>query len=236
MHIHEGIVPGIYNYSGPAGGRGITLFFTLYYLMTGLHADTDLPTLWLWMFITGLGIGPTLSVFTIIVQNAVPFRQLGVATSNLTFFCQIGGSIGLAITGTVFGTALGEQIPLQMQKAEVPQPIITQFASTGSSGLDRLVGVGQDLGTQILAAVPEQFRALVEPYIGAIVGAIHEGFTIAVTQAFWIGVVATIGALIVSFGLKEIPLRTHHGEAPGPAAESPNPAAAGRLSGLGSTD
>lgn len=212
-------------------------FMTLgLYLMTGLHADTDLPTLWLWMFITGLGIGPTLSVFTIIVQNAVPFRQLGVATSNLTFFRQIGGSIGLAITGTVFGTALGEQIPLQMQKAEVPQPIITQFASTGSSGLDRLVGVGQDLGTQILAAVPEQFRALVEPYIGAIVGAIHEGFTIAVTQAFWIGVVATIGALIVSFGLKEIPLRTHHGEAPGPAAESPNPAAAGRLSGLGSTD
>jgi cytochrome c oxidase subunit 3 len=38
MHIHDGIVPGIYYYSGPAGGRGITLFFTLYYLMTGLHA------------------------------------------------------------------------------------------------------------------------------------------------------------------------------------------------------
>lgn len=212
-------------------------FMTLgLYLMTGLHADTDLPTLWLWMFITGLGIGPTLSVFTIIVQNAVPFRQLGVATSNLTFFRQIGGSIGLAITGTVFGTALGEQIPLQMQKAEVPQPIITQFAATGSSGLDRLVGVGQDLGTQILAAVPEQFRALVEPYIGAIVGAIHEGFTIAITQAFWIGVIATVGAFLVSFGLKEIPLRTHLGEAPGPAAEGANPATGGRLRGVGSTD
>ncbi|HET7169599.1 MAG TPA: MDR family MFS transporter [Candidatus Limnocylindrales bacterium] len=215
---------------------GLVLMTLGLYLMTGLHADTDLPILWLWMFITGLGIGPTLSVFTIVVQNAVPFRQLGVATSNLTFFRQIGGSIGLAITGTVFGTALGEQIPLQMQKADVPQPIISQFAATGSSGLDRLVGVGQDLGTQILAAVPEQFRTLVEPYIGQIVRAIHEGFTIAVTQAFWVGVVATIGALVVGFGLKEIPLRTHHGEAPGPAPEAANATAGGRLTGVGSTD
>ena len=35
-------------------------------LMTNLRTDTDQPTLWLWMFITGIGIGPTLSVFTII--------------------------------------------------------------------------------------------------------------------------------------------------------------------------
>ena len=48
------------------------------------------------MFVTGVGIGPTLSVFTIVVQNAVPFSKLGVATSNLTFFRQIGGSVGLA--------------------------------------------------------------------------------------------------------------------------------------------
>ena len=43
-------------------------------LMSNIRADTDLPVLWVWMFITGLGIGPTLSVFTIVVQNAVPFR------------------------------------------------------------------------------------------------------------------------------------------------------------------
>jgi len=38
IHIHDGIVPGIHYYSGPAAGRGISLFFTLYYMMTGLHA------------------------------------------------------------------------------------------------------------------------------------------------------------------------------------------------------
>ena len=69
-------------------------------LMTQLRSDTSLPVFWLWMFITGVGIGPTLSVFTIVVQNAVPFNKLGVATSNLTFFRQIGGTIALAFVGT----------------------------------------------------------------------------------------------------------------------------------------
>ena len=49
-------------------------------LMTQLTADTPVPVVWLWMFIAGLGVGPTFSVFTIVIQNAVPFQQLGVAT------------------------------------------------------------------------------------------------------------------------------------------------------------
>jgi EmrB/QacA subfamily drug resistance transporter len=55
-------------------------------LMTQLTAETPIPVVWLWMFIAGLGVGPTFAVFTLIVQNAVPFHMLGVATSNLTFF------------------------------------------------------------------------------------------------------------------------------------------------------
>lgn len=68
------------------------------FLMTGLTKDTPVPVVWLWMFIAGLGVGPTFSVPTIVIQNAVPFRQLGVATSNLTFFRQIGGTIALAFS------------------------------------------------------------------------------------------------------------------------------------------
>ena len=70
--------------------------------MTQLTKDTPVPIVWLWMFIVGLGVGPTFSVFTIVIQNAVPFRQLGVATSNLTFFRQIGGTVALAFVGTIF--------------------------------------------------------------------------------------------------------------------------------------
>ena len=56
------------------------------------------------MFVTGLGVGPTFAVFTLVVQNSVPVERLGTATSNLTFFQQVGGTVGLAITGTIFAT------------------------------------------------------------------------------------------------------------------------------------
>ncbi len=170
------------------------------------------------MFIAGAGIGPTLSVYTIVVQNAVPFRQLGVATSNLTFFRQIGGSVGLAVTGTIFGSRLVAELPGQLKAAGVPDQAAAQFSNAGTSALDNLVGVGNDLGAQILAAVPPAFQDAVKPIIPNIVAGIHSAFTIGVTSAFQIGVVTTILAAGTALFLKEIPLRTHTGEAPTPAA------------------
>jgi Na+/melibiose symporter-like transporter len=176
-------------------------------LMTGLRAETDLPALWLWMFIIGVGVGPTLSVFTIIVQNAVPFQALGVATSNLTFFRQIGGTIGLAIAGTVFGDTLRQQVPTQLVASGVPQQFVTQFANGTALNTNDIAGVGGDLGARILAGVPAQFHAAVEPQIPAIVHGIKEAFTISIADTFYLGVAAAIVAVLVSFLIREIPLR-----------------------------
>ena len=193
---------------------GIAIMAVGLFLMTNLRADTSLPTLWLWMFITGLGIGPTLSVFTIVVQNAVPFRQLGVATSNLTFFRQIGGSIGLALLGTVFANRLTEEIPTQLVAAGVPPQAVDQFTAGGQG--TSLIAVGSDLGQTILAGVPAAARPFIEPLIPNIVGGIHEAFSLAIATIFLIGVVTTIVALAVAVFVHEIPLRMHHGEAPPP--------------------
>jgi EmrB/QacA subfamily drug resistance transporter len=187
-------------------------------LMTQLKADTEITTLWVWMFVTGAGIGPTLSVFTIVVQNAVPFRQLGVATSNLTFFRQIGGSVGLAVTGTIFGSRLVEELPAQLTAAGVPPQVVSQFSGAGTSALDNLVGVGNNLGDQILATVPAAIRPAIEPIIPAIVNGIHSAFTIGVTAAFQVGVICTILAAVAALAMQEIPLRTTMGEVPTPAA------------------
>ena len=205
-------------------------------LMTQLKANTDLPTLWVWMFVTGAGIGPTLSVFTIVVQNAVPFRQLGVATSNLTFFRQIGGSVGLAITGTLFGTRLVDELPGQLTAAGLPPQVASQFSGAGTGALDNLIGVGSDLGAQILALVPPAFQDAVKPLIPAIVGGIHNAFTIAVTATFQVGVVCTILAAGAALIMQEIPLRTTMGEAPAAAAAAVGAEVPPRLTGSPTTD
>src|SRR3954464_8982700 len=120
-------------------------------LMTQLRADTPVPIVWLWMFIAGIGVGPTFAVFTLIVQNAVPFNMLGVATSNLTFFRQIGGTVALAIVGTLFASSFQEQIAPQMTLAHVPGDVVTGFTQAMQSGafdFNQLTGTG-DLGAAI---------------------------------------------------------------------------------------
>jgi EmrB/QacA subfamily drug resistance transporter len=178
-------------------------------LMTQLTATTDLAIVWFWMFLAGLGVGPTFSVFTIVVQNAVPFSQLGVATSNLTFFRQIGGSVALAIVGTIFGSTFLDQIGPQLGAAGVPAQVVAGFGQATSSGaldFNQLTGVG-DLGAAILAATPEAFRAGIEPFIGQIVAGIHQAFSLAVAQTFWIGVAAAIVAAVAAAFMIEHPLR-----------------------------
>ncbi len=199
------------------------------FLMTNLRADTDLPVMWLWMFITGLGIGPTLSVFTIVVQNAVPFSKLGVATSNLTFFRQVGGSVGLALLGTVFGQRLAEELPKELTAAGVPEQLVSQLGSGGGAGAESLIVVGQDLGTTILNLVPEQFRSVVEPLIPNIVLGIHQAFTTAVTATFVVGIVTSVVAFAAALVMRELPLRTTRGHSPSAASV---PAAEGQQPGL----
>ena len=131
-------------------------------LLTNLRADTDRPVMWLWMLLTGLGIGPSFAVFTLVVQNTVAPDRIGVATSSLTFFQQIGGTVGLTLAGTIFASKFADEVPTRLVAAGVPPQFAAQFAS-GGSGVD-LQGTG-DLGQRILASVPADQQAFVQPLI-----------------------------------------------------------------------
>lgn len=216
------------------GSIALMGFATL--LMTQLTKDTPVPVVWLWMLLAGLGVGPTFSVFTIVIQNAVPFHELGVATSNLTFFRQIGGTIALAFVGTIFATSFEEELVPEMVAAGVPQPVVdgfTQAAGGGSFDLSQLTGVG-DLGQAILAAIPPEFQAAVTPFIDAMVTGIHGAFSLATAQTFWLGVVGAIAALVAAVAIREIPLRSSN-EVPQAAAQVAAQAAASNATRAGAT-
>jgi EmrB/QacA subfamily drug resistance transporter len=195
----------------------VLLAFGLF-LLTNLRTDTDRATLWLWMALAGLGIGPSFAVFTLIVQNSVSPDRIGVATSSLTFFQQIGGTVGLTLASTVFADRLTAEIPTQLVKAGVPQQLVTQFAGGGAGGgaLD-LTGTG-DLGARILASVPEAARPIVQPLIPNIVQGIHDAFSIALASTFWVGIAGALIAAAFILFLREEPMRqTFEFEAAAPA-------------------
>src|SRR5213593_243599 len=185
-------------------GAGVTLGVGLF-LLSNLRADTPLPVLFVWMFITGLGVGPVFSVFTLVVQGAVAPRQIGTATSSLTLFQQLGGSVGLAIAGTLFSSRLVEELPRELSSS-VPPPVASAFAGSATGAIGRLSGVG-DVGQAILAAAPAAARAQLEPFVPAIVEAIHRAFSIATASTFTFGIVAAVVVLIVVAFLRETPAR-----------------------------
>ena len=174
------------------------------WLLSNLRADTPLPLLWFWMFVTGIGVGPIFSVFTLVVQGAVPQRQIGTATSSLTLFQQIGGTVGLAITGTIFGTRLLEELPKQLAASSLPPQVVAGFSAGGSGVLQQLSGVG-DLGQAILAAAPPEARAQLAPFVPDIVAAIHRAFSLAIASTFVFGIFAAVVAAAVVLFLREAP-------------------------------
>jgi EmrB/QacA subfamily drug resistance transporter len=77
------------------------------FLLSSMTAGTLRPTMYLYLFTFGLGLGMVMQVMVLAVQNAVPYEDLGVATSSVTLFRFIGGSLGTAVLGAIFAARLG---------------------------------------------------------------------------------------------------------------------------------
>jgi EmrB/QacA subfamily drug resistance transporter len=76
------------------------------FLLTRLGVNTSRVTSALYFTVLGVGMGFLMNVTTIIVQNSVDPRDMGVASSSRTFFQQIGGSIGVSVFGVIFARRL----------------------------------------------------------------------------------------------------------------------------------
>ena len=74
----------------------------------------------IYMFVLGMGLGSVMQVLVLIVQNSVPYSELGVATAGATFFRSIGGSFGTAIFGAIFSNVLVGNLVKHLGTAKLP--------------------------------------------------------------------------------------------------------------------
>jgi predicted MFS family arabinose efflux permease len=93
---------------------GIGLF-----LLSRMNEHTSVAAQSAYMFVLGAGIGLAMQVLTIVVQNTVEFRDLGSATSGVTFFRTLGSSFGASIMGTIYASQLDSRVPLALVQAHV---------------------------------------------------------------------------------------------------------------------
>jgi EmrB/QacA subfamily drug resistance transporter len=184
---------------------GLAILAIGLYLMSQLRFDTPNVVLWGWMFVAGFGVGPTFAVFTIIVQNAVPYSELGAATADLTLFRQIGTTMGLTLAFTFFRDnltwgLLHDQIVL----AGAPPSIVPTSPPPGFdlSSLTSVTSTGNPL--DFVTKLPADVQ-------GFFITGFHAAFTLAIANSMLLGVGAAGAAVLVSLLLKEIPLRTSTG-------------------------
>lgn len=85
------------------------------------------------MIVMGLGLGPSIPLFTLAIQNAVSPTKIGVATASATFFRQMGSTIGVAILGSVFANVLSGDLKTSTAaiKADLPAAMQSQFSGGG---------------------------------------------------------------------------------------------------------
>ena len=145
---------------------GTALMTVGLYLMSliGVHTATWLTAVYMAVF--GLGLGLVLQVLTVAVQNAVPYEELGTATSGVTFFRSIGGSFGTAVFGAVFSNLLVTNVLHYLHRTSVP-PRLSLSASDPASihrlpagiQLGVIDGIAHTIHTVFLIGVPVAFVA-----------------------------------------------------------------------------
>jgi EmrB/QacA subfamily drug resistance transporter len=87
--------------------------------LSTLDAGTSTGLAALEFLVLGLGLGMVMQVLVLAVQNAVPYEELGVATSGATLFRSIGGSVGTAILGSIFTNRLNDLLAGAGTQADV---------------------------------------------------------------------------------------------------------------------
>lgn len=98
-----------------------------------LHADSTQGEVTAKMILVGLGLGPSIPLYTLAVQNAVPVQHMGVATSMATFFRQMGSTVGVAFVGSLFATTLSSEMASRVERATqgLPPQMVEQLMRRG---------------------------------------------------------------------------------------------------------
>ncbi|MFC2068079.1 MDR family MFS transporter [Chloroflexota bacterium] len=188
------------------GAIGIGIMALSMFLLSIMTVETNYTTIVFNIVLLGFGLGITMPLYTIAVQNAVPYNFLGVATSSTAFFRSLGGSVSLAIFGSVmnnrFSSELVSSLPPVVKKAIPPETLASLAhnpqALVNPQAQAQLRIIFNQLGSQGADLFKEMLRTL------------RSALSSAISEVFLIGLYVLIIGFIINLFIKEIPLRKHH--------------------------
>ncbi|HKE71133.1 MAG TPA: MDR family MFS transporter [Nocardioidaceae bacterium] len=162
-------------------------------------ADTPLWQVMLIMPIFGIGLGLNMQPVIVAVQNAVSPREIGVATSSVTFFRQMGGTLGTAVFLSVLFSTVGQNIADALARAENS----AAFQSAAAAHPQLMQTLQNSNALQDSSFINDLPDAIAHPFM--------VGFSESMDLVFVLGaLVLLVGLLVIAF-LPDLPLRDMSG-------------------------
>ena len=199
------------------------------FLLTRMTVSTTWPVVIQNMVVLGLGVGAVMPLITVIVQNAFPYRLLGVVNSTQQFV----SSLGAIIISPIYGTILANTF-----NARLPQYLAPELSGALAKIPSSITAALRDPQVLITAQAQELIKVQFAAYGPAginfydqFIQAVKLSLTDGITRLFTIGLVFAVLTLITALLLREIPLKRdefyREGEKAGPERSTAAPATGG---------
>lgn len=195
---------------------GTALLTLSFFLMLTVDVDTSYALLDLYFIMIGLGLGLCMQTLLIAVQNTVPAKDMGVATSSATFFRQMGGTLGVAVFLSLLFNSLPDKISAAFQSAAGNPAFVSAIQTAAQDPNSPSHGVALALAqaqTNPAAASSisdslnsdSSFLNTLDP---AIARPFQEGYVGSTQLVYIIGGIIMALAFVLVLSMKELPLRT----------------------------
>lgn len=173
----------------------------------------SVPMAILSMIVFGLGLGIGMPVFSIATQNAVSHKELGVVTASTQLFRNLGGTIGIAVMGTVMANNLKTNLENTMQNSSA----VKDLATVDPKITEQIVGFANPqalMNKPLLEQTEASLPADVQPIFAKMIEGIRDALGDTLSTVFLTGTIVLVVAFLLVFFLKEIPLRTTNQASP----------------------
>lgn len=174
------------------------------FLLHLISVGTPIYLMIIYLCIIGIGLGLSMPVFSLTVQNAVPLRELGVASASSQLFRNLGNTIGVGVLGSIMSSKMASRM-------------METFSNGQGSGQSQLPPehaeqIGELMNPEILLDQPKldeitaQMPADMLPFANNMIESIRNVFSDALTTTFFAGSIIMFVAVIVAVFVRAIPL------------------------------
>ena len=173
------------------------------YMLSQMDVNATLMDARLAMVVFGIGLGTSMPLFMLAVQNVVPYRVMGVSTSTIQFLRSVGGTMGVAVMFSLIQSQYHSGL-----QANIPEPVQSQPRLMSAINDPQFL-LNKDASSQIeqvFLALPQGGAELFQQTIQGVKVSLAGG----ISDAFFISVFVMLAAVVIGVFMKEVPLRKVH--------------------------